>query len=640
MIFGSIGIRGHNGSKPQNQFWRDWGLTAEPKFKATGSAGEFAVGMISSGAPSHDAGHRLFQDPRTGTTMVLYGNIFGYMDGVPFLSGSEQGQKKVSVETFLVRGFSKFGPHIFQFINGSFVLFVHDARNNQFFIARDHLGIEPAFYGYKGKELYFSSHLHSLTGLPGWSKELNPAAVKRYLLFNYNPGFDTIYKGIKKIRPGYFLRIRGRDFQEIPFWSLSFKKPYSKPRETIKEELLDLLRDSVRIRSNDAGFRPGAFLSGGLDSSTVVSLLRENQSDPIYSFSFRCRGKTFDESEYARLVSKNYETRHREILFESNHLKKIVQVVAQSQEPFSDIGIEVASYLLAQAASSHVDYILTGDGGDELFGGHPVYLADRMATWFDRIPNPLQNLIAKVFQGFPDPDKKKSFTVKAKRFSYSLGFPSDLYSNRWRIYYKTNELKELLTDDYFEFMNDSYPLEDIRDIYREADGSDLLSKSLYGDYQTVVQFYLARMNMIRNFGLEGRYPLMDPRLVRYAARIPSDFKIDKDENTKAIFHQTMAGILPDEIVYRRDKLGHSVPFKNWMRNSPSVAELFQRFLSPDIVRKRGFFNPQKIEKLSSDHQNRKQNNSHRLWGLLVFELWCQKNLDRKTKPLPVALELV
>ncbi|RMD97066.1 MAG: ATP-binding cassette domain-containing protein, partial [Calditrichaeota bacterium] len=537
---------------------------------------------------------------------ALYGNIFNLPELADRLSLPANGQAETVPGELLARGYLKLGTDLFSGLNGNFVLVIFDRRQNRLWIARDHLGIESLYFYRKDNHLFFSTHLNQLAHLPEIQVTLNPTAILRYFLFNYNPGFDTFYQDIHKLRPGYVLKIENGQMQITPYWHISFAETFSKSLPTYKEELLALFKDAIRIRLDDRRFRTGAYLSGGMDSSTVVGLMRPMVEGPIHTFSFRCRGKSFDESASARLMSERYQTRHHEVPYEATDIDRIRQIAGLAQEPFSDIGIEIASYLLAEKAAGIVDYVLTGDGGDELFAGHPVYLADRMAAKFEKIPRSLRLPLTRLLQKLPDTDQKKSLMVKAKRFSYSVQFPADLYSNRWRIYYTPDELKNLLQPDWYEQLAREAPLEEVRALYDEADGHDDLSRSLYGDYYTVVSFYLRRMELVRHFGLEGRFPLLDYRLVEYTAKIPSELKIDASGATKALLHKVMAGILPDEIVFRKDKLGHSVPFKNWLRESKQAQKLLTEYLSAEQLQKRRIFNPQFVESLLRRHLSRRE----------------------------------
>ena len=620
MIFGSFGEDITRNLDPINPF-NVWGISDKTRVRHDARCDHFLIGMCSSGAPSHDAGHALYRNAESRVTVAVYGTIFNASTLAREWGGGD------SIGEIIHAGYQKAGSKFFAKLNGNFVIAIHDPKNDRFWVARDHLGVESLFFYRKNKKLHFCSKLHPLAKHPEIETGLNPTAVSRYLLFNYNPAYDSFYQNIEKLRPGNVLKIEKGKMHIEPYWYISFKDPFDKSIETYREELLELFRDAIKIRLDDKNFRTGAYLSGGMDSSTVVGLMRPMIDGDVHTFSFRCRGKSYDESKYARLMSDHYKTQHHEVPYESEHVDRIMQLAGAVNEPFSDIGIEVASFLLAEKASGVVDYVLTGDGGDELFGGHPVYLADRMAEKFEKVPSILRNPMTSLFQKLPDTDQKKSLVVKAKRFSYSAQFPAELYSNRWRIYYTDNELRDLLHPDWRETVRNADPLHDIKDLYTETDGEDFLSKTLYGDYYTVVGFYLSRMELVRNFGLEGRIPMLDHRLVEYTARIPSNLKIGPKGETKDIFHKVMAGTLPDEIVFRTDKLGHSVPFKNWLRDASNVQKLLKKYTSPDMLKNRGMFNPKFVERMYNSHMSRAENNSHRLWAILVFELWCQRHLD-------------
>jgi len=608
---------------------RDWGLDPAGLHATHVESGGW-LALASSGSASHDAGHFLGTDPRSGVTVAIYGSVFN-LAALAERFGAQPDRPEAAPLAIVLAGYEKLGEEMFRQLNGNFVVAILDPRRRRCWVARDHLGIESLYYSFAAGALHFSSSLRALAARPDAKRELNSNALVRYCLFNYNPGSDTLYEGIEKLRSGHLLKLEGGKLSVERYWAPSFANvfPADKSLESYREELLELLRDAIRIRLGDGRFQLGAYLSGGMDSSTVVGLMRPMTTAGIHTFSFRCRGKSFDESVYARLMSQRYGTIHHEIEFEASDLARIERLAASSDEPFSDIGIEVASFLLAEKAAGQVDFVLTGDGGDELFAGHPVYLADRIAARFDRLPGLLRHPLTAVLQKLPDTDAKKSLPVKLKRFSYSAAFSPDLFSNRWRIYYTDDELAHLLQPAWRPASGTADALREIRALYHDADGHDLLSRTIYGDYQTVVGFYLRRMELVRQFGLEGRMPLLDHRLVDYTGRIPSNLKLSPKGETKKILHDVMAGTLPDEIVFRTDKLGHSVPFKNWLRSDPSAQSLVREVLNPDAVARRGIFDPKFVEELFRRHLNRADNHSHRLWGLLVLELWCRKNLDQR-----------
>jgi asparagine synthase (glutamine-hydrolysing) len=586
------------------------------------------LGLSSSGSPSHDAAHVHFFDAQSGIRAALYGHLFNFPELAALTGVTTNGFSLEERGRMLVQGYLKLGTGFFKHLNGSFVLVIQDPARSEVLVARDHLGIESLHYYQNAASLYFSSDLQFLAQhIPGGA-DLNPAAVLRTFLMNYNPGAETLYKGVQKLGAGSCLRIKHGNLHIETYWKPSFQEPFSKSLEDYKAELPALFKEAVAIRMKDSEFRPGAFLSGGMDSSTVVHMMRSVETGPIHTFSFRCRGESYDESHYARLMSQRYGTVHHEIPYESRDTVLILEIAKNAPEPFSDIGIEVASYLLAGKAAEQSNYVLTGDGGDELFAGHPVYLADRAVQKLDLVWGLLKTCVFPFCRLLPDTEQKTNFLVKAKRFAYSAAFPATLYANRWRIYYQDAQFKALLQPDWYAHWKKEDPLQDIEDLYREADGQDFLSRALYGDYYTVVDFYLRRMEMLRQLGIEGRLPMLDPKLVDYAARIPSHFKLDKRGSTKWIFHQVMAHTLPDEIVFRKDKLGHSVPLKNWLRQSPQVQSLMTEILTSKEFRDRRIFKAKAVDRLMREHASKADNHSHRLWSLLVFELWCRAHLNK------------
>ncbi|RIK81950.1 hypothetical protein DCC62_01110 [candidate division KSB1 bacterium] len=590
------------------------------------AAHEAAVAMTAAGVPTLDASLAVYQDDK-GSFAAIHGNLFNRGELIKQYLSQARLQATANNAAIILQLYYKLGEKFCRQINGNFVIALYDAPAQRFYLIRDHLGVEPVYYSRREGMLYFSSELQRLTRIPAIGRELNFGVVQRYLLFNYNPGYETIFAGVSTLRPGFFIKIERGKMSIEQYWRPSFAEPFNKDDATYKTELLELMRDAVRLRLN-SGYRAGAFLSGGMDSSSVVHFMRSALQQPIHTFSFRCHGKTFDESHYARVMSERYDTQHHQVEYTADDAAQQLARVAQSaQEPFSDIGIEIASLLLGSKVKEFADYVLTGDGGDELFGGHPVYLADRAAKTFDKIPGFIRQPLTKTLQWLPDTDSKKSLVVKAKRFSYSTAFPASLHSNRWRIYYTTEELRRLFMPEALAHVNGFNPFAELLEIYAEADGRDELSSTLYGDYYSVVGFYLRRMELIRQFGVEGRVPLLDYRLVEYTARIPSALKIGKGGETKVLLHKIMAGELPDEIVYRKDKLGHSVPMKNWMREDAPVQNLFEEYLSPEVIKQRGLFNQQYVRQLISEHKSKAHNHSHRLWGLMMFELWCRSHVD-------------
>ena len=516
--------------------------------------------------------------------------------------------------------YQKMGSDCLREINGAFALVLWDGTENVAFVARDKIGVFQVFYGMEDGGIVFGSKLGGVARIFQSGKEMNLSALLKYLVFCYNPGSETFYNGIRRMRPGYLLEWRREQSAVRPYWQLSFDKSSDAPEETLSEELRENLASAVRMRIKKEA-ETGVFLSGGLDSSSIVSLLHREGKEKISTFSFRCRGESFDESPYAKIVAETFETDHTVVEYSPEDVFRVREMVTLMDEPFCDVGINVATYLLAKAAENKIDDLFTGDGGDELFAGHPVYIADRAARLVGLIPDFIRDPLFALGRKLPDSDKKKDWKVKIKRFSKSYSFPKALGTHRWRVYYQSGELKELVSPEILHGVDFEHLFDDVIGFNQEGEGFDELGRSLYSDYQTVVQFYLRRMDMTRSLGLRPKFPMLDPDVVEFCAAIPSRLKIRGFSDTKYIEKRAVEPLLPAEIVYRKDKLGHSIPLKNWMRDEKKVKDFVLNTLSESSLRRTGIFQPDYVNRMITNHMEKRENNSHRLWALMVLDAW-------------------
>ena len=521
--------------------------------------------------------------------------------------------------------YAKRGVKAFSCLDGKFALGIWDRAEETLILARDPLGIEPVYFYEDATRFVFASRLAHVFVDPSVSKHLNLAALAKFLMFNYNPGADTFYQGVKKLRPGHFLIVNRAGMRVKRYW----KPTFATSTELREDEVIDRLRDCLKQavgKRMDGSKRAGVFVSGGLDSSTVLALTSKLGNRSVHTFSYRCKADSFDESHYAKYMANAVGAIHHELEYRESDVLKLVDVVKEMNEPFCDAGINIATHILGLAAQGEVDYILTGDGGDELFGGHPIYEADKISRWIDPMPSVIKSPLLYGLSQLPDSDKKKTMLVKVKRFAESMKYPADLLSHRWRIYYDPKDLEKLLSPDVWEELKQTNLYDDMFSFTYESDGQDLLSRSLYSDYQTVVDFYLRRNDLNRSLGLENHYPMLDQELVDFCAALPSRLKINGWFDTKYVLKKAAEGLLPEQILHRKDKLGHSIPMKNWIREPGAVREFVLETISGQ--KKRGLFQPAAISKMVNDHLKKKRNNSHRLWSLTVLEAWLSSQFDR------------
>ncbi len=583
--------------------------------------GHLALCSVPQQAGTPDGPPQPFVNQDETVVLVFEGKIYNLQEVEERLGSGHRLRTDGSGEA-LVHLYEKYGERFLENVNGKFAFALWDDRDQKLILGRDHLGIESLFYVDDGDRLVFGSSLRAMLAAGMVERKLNHEAVLQYLIYCYNPADHTFVRNVYKLPAGHTLSFNGSGASIKPYWRLSFAETNVATEEQYREEVLDLIRDAIRIRL-EPDRSPGVFLSGGTDSSAIVSLTSAMCPEPLKTFSFRCEGRSYDESGYARLVAQRFGADHTEVPYDPDRLSLISKAVESMDEPFCDIGIEMATFLLGQAAQGRVSYVFSGEGGDELFAGHPVYVADKVAAVVDLLPRAMVSPVARALQMIPDSDQKRSLQVKLKRFAYSLSFPPQLLSHRWRAYYTPQELGKLCTPEFMAQCDPDNMFEGMMRYTREADGKDRLSRSLYSDYHTLVDFYLRRLGLLRNFSIESRLPLMDYRLVEYAAKVPSNLKIKGLSDTKYIYRKILEGVVPNEILYDRPKLGHSVPMKNWLREDAGVREWVGDILSNGALRDSGFFRPEYVQQMVDTHQRKTHNNSHRLWGLSVLALWLQ-----------------
>jgi asparagine synthase (glutamine-hydrolysing) len=511
---------------------------------------------------------------------------------------------------------------------GPFAFAILEAATGRLLLGRDHLGLEPLYYTHDKAGLHFASTIKTTLQCAGRPWQMNYQAMARTLLFNYNPGPDTLARGVNALPPGHVLIQKPDNTVELQrYWRLSFSPQPAMDDATLRQTLLDRFREAVTCRLSQ-GSSMGVFLSGGLDSSTVAALAAEQTDATLHSYAFRCDEASCDESQFAQIMADAAGTEHQRVDYTAAELTVMAEAVGHMAEPFDEAGINVASYLLGQRALRHDAIVLTGDGGDELFAGHPVYQADALASRVDRLPRWLTSPGLAVLRQLPDSREKQDLWVKLKRFAEGLSLPAELLSNRWRVHYHPAELRAMLHPDMAEQIDWDRIFDPVIACREGADGEDLLSRSLYADYQSILSFYLRRNDMLRALGIEVRCPLLDHRLVEFCATIPARQKAPRWSDPKAIMRKAVEPILPHAITHRADKLGHSVPLKNWLREDAQAQRFVFEQLDDSRLGQRGLVRPEAIQKLIDQHRNRRRNNSHRLWTLTVLELWMQRHLDQ------------
>lgn len=584
------------------------GVTESP------AAASFRV--LPWGIPTLDAEERQATDAATGSWLALSGRLF---------AGPSSDPPPVGAASRMLRVLLDQGRSGVDAFDGAFAAAFWDGRLNRLHLVRDAFGIEPLFYARRGDETAFASRVRDLAA-DGTGGGLSFPGLSELLTWGYVPGELTLDEGVLKVPPGSWIvaepgrgvveRGRGR--------RPSFADPVAPDERAIEERFRALLEQAVARR---VGSPPvGVLLSGGMDSSSVVSLVRRIEPGTIRTFAFRCAGASFDESTFARALARELGTEHLEVEYDEQAALRKEEAVLEMDVPFCDIGIVTASWLLGEAAHGRVDHVLTGDGGDELWASHPVYAAQRLVSAYERLPVPdvVRRGLASMASRLPDSTRKRDLRVQLKRILPPPGLPKALGAFRWRAYVTPAALDDLLTADAASAVRGTDPLRSVLLAYEGYDGpDDGISRHLYNDYVTASSFYFARLRLLRHFGVEARCPFYDRDLVDFGARIPARLKLEGLERTKRLFRAAMKGVLPEVIRSRKDKLGHSVPLKNWLRGGGVLEARVRDLLSPEAVRRRGLFRPDAVARMFDEHRRLRHNHSHRLWTLYVLEAWLR-----------------
>jgi len=506
-------------------------------------------------------------------------------------------------------------------LNGMFALAVLDIKRKSLFIARDRLGVKPLYYYDKDGVFVFASELKSILSFPGFRKQLNPESLCHFFSLNYIPSPWTIFKDIRQLSAGYSLKVTESGSSLKQYWDLRFNGYINESEDFFIENIRGLLKKSVkRMLVSDVPL--GAFLSGGTDSTSLTSLIREASGKPVKTFSVGFSEGSYDETYFAELASKHLGTEHYRVACKpTDVIESLPEIVWHADNLISDPSM-LPLYLVSRLAKEHVTVCLSGDGGDELFMGYPTYLADNYLKVYKKIPVFLRRfIIEKLINSLPVSYEKLSFEYKAKKFIEGAAFPPDKSHYWWRTVFTDREKESLFSESFLNEIAgcDSYAT---YARYYDINQGSSLGKYSYAD----IKVWLADNNLVRvdamsmAHSLEARVPFLDHELVEFVMRIPPEIKM-KGGHLKYLLKKSMKDKLPSEII-NRQKAGWHVPLGKWF--SSELHEYAQGTLSNPGVLNSGIFNESYINNLLKDHVTKRDNNTFKIWGLLVFFKWYEK----------------
>lgn len=586
-----------------------------------------ALGMRRLSIIDLSTGHQPIHNEDRTVWIVFNGEIYNFRELRETLEAAGHAFYTATDTEVIVHAYEEWGSAAIERLRGMFGLAIWNTRTRTLLLARDRAGIKPLHYATANGRLYFGSEIKSLLEAPDVPADLDPAALDHYLSFLYTPRDGSIFKAIRKLPPGHLLTWCGGQLSVEQYFQLPADESFAGSEADAVAELTHVLTDAVRSHLiSDVPL--GAFLSGGIDSSLVVGLMARASAARVKTFSIGFDDPAFDELEHARRVARHFDTDHHEFVVRPDGVAILDRLIAHFDEPFADSSA-IPTWYVSEMARRHVTVVLSGDGGDELFGGYDRYLPHPRVVAFDRYsPRALRRVAAIAAAKLPHGARGKNFLRHVARDDQGRYLDSIRF-------FSGDEKSALLAPGLMDRLGDSDPEARMATHFERYAALPWPSQMMRFDAETYlpedVLTKVDRMSMAHS--IESRVPLLDNRVIALATSLPAAFKI-KDGRRKHVLKEVAAALLPRDILDRR-KQGFGVPLATWFRGG--LKELFaDTLLSPSSLQ-RGYFNARYVRQLVDEHLSSRRDHTLRLWQLVVFERWQQLYVERaRGKPLPLS----
>lgn len=584
------------------------------------SSGCASIGMRRLSIIDLQTGHQpLFNEDGT-LAVILNGEIYNYKDLRRMLIDKGHSFSSTSDTEVIVHLYEEFGDDCVRKMRGMFCFALWDNKRQRLLLARDRVGIKQVYYTQRGGRLLFASEIKCLLKDPSTTPRVNTDALASYLSFLYVPAPATMFEGILELPAAHYLVWEKGHIRIEQYWQLAYSPENNHPESYYVEGLLDKLTDAVKSHLiSDVPL--GAFLSGGIDSGSIVALMSGISSGPVETFTMGFEGKYgfYDERADARLVAEKYHTAHHESLVKPDVAAILPQIVWGLDQPLADSSA-VPSYYVCQMARSRVTVALSAMGGDEMAGGYERYLGILLGNGYRKLPAALRHLMARTAGLLPDFGGKGRYSsARLKRFLRSVDSdPAGAYFHLLATF-DGPELERILADQWRTELGHAAPSERVAQAFRRSGSNDVVDQMLFTDLTGYLQGDLLpltdRMSMLHS--LEVRVPFLDHELLEFAATIPPGLKIHK-LTKKYTLRKAATNLLPPEH-FRKSKRGFSIPLAFWLRNE--LRPFVERLLSPQRVMEMGYFDPGRVSSLLSEHFTAQENHENKIWALMMFALW-------------------
>lgn len=572
-------------------------------------------------------GHQPMVSASGRYVIMMNGELYNYRSLRMELAGLGSVFQTQSDVEVVIAGYEAWGAAILERLRGMFALAIFDRQERRLFLARDHTGIKPLYYCQHEGFLLFASEVKALLQFPGMRAQVNVERLPQYLSFLWVPAPETMFAGINMLEPAHTILLDRSGMKTECYWSpdLLSRDVFSKEeewRERLRAELTAVVAEQL---VSDVPL--GALLSGGIDSSLIIALMNRLRPDPVTTFTTGfdrtdlAQDVIVSDIEHARIAAQSLNVRYNELILRPDVVGLLPKLIWHMDEPVADPAA-VTTYLICQAVKPHCTVMLSGAGGDEIFGGYPRYRAELLAERYRRLPSLIRHaLIEKILGLFSSGNRR--FIRNAKKFVKSASLPLKESYFGYLTYYAHEELLALMKPDFdwpgIFGRHDGYWQD-----YRET---DLLQQMMNVDLKT----FLPNLNLMYTdkmsaaAAVEVRVPYLDHLLIEQVSRIPATLKI-RGTVQKYILKKVADEYLPSSITWRK-KAGFGAPVGAWLKGE--VREMMLDLLSEGTVSRRGYFQYPAVTKIIDDHLSGKEYNANQLWQLMTLELWHQEFIDKK-----------
>jgi asparagine synthase (glutamine-hydrolysing) len=585
--------------------------------------GPVGLGMRRLSIIDLSGGHQPIHNEDKTIWVVYNGEVYNFPELRTELKGRGHQFYTHTDTEVIVHLYEEMGANCVRKLRGMFALALYDERRESLLLARDRLGKKPLHYALSSGRLLFGSEIKALLALAPELTDVDPEGLLQYFYFGYIPDPHTAFVRIKKLPPGHLLEYAKGRIEVRQYWDLPVYGTYDPvSEEECLEQLEERLAEAVRIRLiSDVPL--GALLSGGVDSSLVVGLMARASSGAIKTFTIGFNNQDFNEAQYARAVAERFGTEHHELVVEPDIQDTLDHLSRTLEEPFGDSSM-VPTYHVSRMARQHVTVALSGDGGDETFGGYDRYQVQLDRQKFDRIPKWMGRYFRQHLYPWLSP------SAYGRRFAFNVSLPErDRYLDSIAHLPVFDRERQLFSDELLSWTRE-YPSPNqlFQEYFEKAPAADALSQLLYVDTKTYltadVLAKVDRMSMLNS--LEVRCPLLDHVCVEWAARLASSWKV-RFGDRKYVLKKLAERIGVPKKVLHRPKQGFAMPLTHWWRKELKN-EMLELLVEPRTLQ-RGYFNPQGVRQLVSEQMSGRRNRPYDLWLLLVFELWHRNFLEAK-----------